>query len=56
MAFLEDQIEFLDWYRRVIFVAVQLQGDEMYSREEAVTDLARLAREMAPTVGVPWKE
>lgn len=56
VAFLEDQVEFLDWYRRVVSVAVQLQGDGMYSREEAVGDLAGLAREMAMALGVRWRE
>ncbi len=55
VAFLEDQVEFLDWYRRIVNVALQLQCDEIYTREDAVTDLTDLAQGMAMTLGVRWK-
>ncbi len=55
VSFFEDQIEHLDWYRRIVNVALQLQSDEIYTREDAVTDLTGLAQGMAMTLGVRWK-
>ena len=53
--YLEDQIEMLDWYRRVVNVALQLQMDDVYTRANAVTDLTELAREMAIAFGLRWR-
>ncbi len=53
--FLEDQIETLDWYRRIVGVVLELQTDEVYTRKDAVSDLAELARVMAIALGLRWK-
>lgn len=53
--FLENQIETLDWYCRVIDVALQLQTDGVYTSENAVADLAELAQGMAIALGLRWK-
>ena len=34
--FLEDQIETLDWYRRIVNIALELQRVEVYTRVNAV--------------------
>lgn len=50
------QVEVMDWYRTVVQVAVNLQEDGVYAGEDAVAELVKLAREMAASLGVSWRE
>lgn len=54
--FFENQLEVLNWYQQVVNVALQLQEEELYTRDRAVNELVDVARQMANFTGTQWKD